>query len=335
MADLCENRAKVLSISVAAYNAESTLRKALSGFVADRAVRDRTEVIIVNDGSTDATGAIAHEYAAAYPDTVIVIDQQNGGYGSTINASLRTARGTYYKLVDGDDWVDPEYLGQFIDYLSQTGVDVVVSPYYEVRKDRTLVDSHPEIPSEGGSLDRMDLAFPFFRMHEITVRTETLRRVGKQITEHCFYTDTEYDYACFQGAETVARFDRPVYCYRMGDAGQSMSLAGIRKHFRDMIRVSLSVIRMHRDAGLPAGGTKARILENYVEHIILYTVYGILALQDRKQARWELREYEQALRFRYPEEYRISSRRKFLHVARYLRYRPFELFRRYALTKYE
>ena len=325
---------KILSVSVAAYNSGAILRETLSSFVSDPDVLEAIEIIVVNDGSSDDTGAIAHEFEATYPDTVVVIDKQNGGYGSTINSSLKIARGKYYRLVDGDDWIDSSHLKEFITFLSQTDADMVVSPYYEVRENQQLIDNHVEIPRETTKLNELKLNCLFFVMHEITVRTDKLRNQKNSITENCFYTDTEYNVAAFLCAETIARFNQPVYCYRIGVNGQSMSLAGIRKHYQDMIDVSLAVIRMFQRVDTETENTNTLIIQTHVKHVVLYAIYGILAMQDRKQSRKELAQYEQTLRDQFPEAYKLSNQRKFLRIARSLHYRPFPIVRRYAVTKY-
>ncbi len=326
---------KWLSVSVAAYNTEATIHETLSSFISDPDLLEHMEIIVVNDGSTDATSSIAHEFEANYPGTVVVIDKPNGGYGSTINASIQIARGKYYRLVDGDDWIDADHLKEYLAFLSQSEADMVVSPYYEVYKSRRLVDNHPEIPSEATDLNALKPDCLFFVMHEIAVRTDRLRDLGLQISEHCFYTDTEYNVSAFLCAKTIARFNQPLYCYRLGVNGQSMSLAGIRKHYKDMISVSLKVSEMSQMLQpSQAAGTKERIIRNYVGHAVLYATYGILAIQDRRQSKEELAQYEKTLKADFPEAYRLSGQRKFLHIARGLRYQPFFLMRRYAAKKY-
>ena len=99
---------KLLSISIAAYNVEQYLVKTLQSLILDAEHMKVLEVIIVNDGSKDNTSQIGQEYVLKYPDTFKLINQENGGYGSTINTSLAVARGKYYKLLDGDDWYDSE-----------------------------------------------------------------------------------------------------------------------------------------------------------------------------------------------------------------------------------
>lgn len=326
---------KVLSISVAAYNTEATIRETITSFISNPELLEYFEIIVVNDGSTDATSSIAHEFESAYPDTVVVIDKPNGGYGSTINASIKIARGKYYRLVDGDDWIDTTHLRDYLVFLSKTDADMVVGPYYEVRSERRLIDNHPEIPPEDSDLNELKLESLFFVMHEITVKTDKLRDHGLAISEHCFYTDTEYNVAAFQCTKTIARFNQPLYCYRLGVNGQSMSLAGIRKHCQDMINVSLKVSEMlQKSDPFPALGTKEMIIQNYVKHSVLYATYGILAIEDTKQSKKELAQYEKTLKTNFPEAYKLSNQRKFLRLARSLLYKPFFLTRRYAIKKY-
>ena len=88
------------------------------------------EVLVVDDGSTDHTGKIADQYAKIYPDTVRVIHKENGGHGSGINCGIREARGRYLKIVDADDWVEPEAFSNLLDALAHTNDDAVVSGFY-------------------------------------------------------------------------------------------------------------------------------------------------------------------------------------------------------------
>ena len=62
-------------------------------------VGDDIEIIIVNDGSADNTGAVADTYAEKYPEIIRVIHQENGGHGEGVNQGVRNARGMYYKAV--------------------------------------------------------------------------------------------------------------------------------------------------------------------------------------------------------------------------------------------
>ena len=120
---------KVLSISVAAYNAAQDLSRCLDSLV-NTSVADFLDIIVVNDGSKDETLALARSYEQRYPDIIRVIDKENGGHGSTINASIPEAMGKYYKIVDSDDWVDKEGLERLVHALMETEADLVLNPFH-------------------------------------------------------------------------------------------------------------------------------------------------------------------------------------------------------------
>ena len=96
---------KILTIVVPSFNMEALLRKGLQSLLIEKNPQ-RLEVIVVNDGSTDQTLAIAKEFHSRFPQTFTFIDKENGNYGSCINAGLKIAQGKYIKILDADDYVD-------------------------------------------------------------------------------------------------------------------------------------------------------------------------------------------------------------------------------------
>ena len=98
---------KILSFVVPCYNSEAYMKKCIDSLLVGG---EDVEIIIVDDGSRDNTAAIADEYAAAYPDIIKAVHQENGGHGEAVNTGLRNATGVYYKVVDSDDWLDGEGL---------------------------------------------------------------------------------------------------------------------------------------------------------------------------------------------------------------------------------
>ena len=134
---------KILSVSIASYNVEKFIRKALDSCCVPE-IMDRLEVLVVNDGSTDSTLEIAREYEEKYPQTFRVIDKKNGGYGSTVNASIKAATGKYFRLLDGDDWFDRDGLVNFIEELTAAEEDMIVAQFKRVFEE----DGHEELRNE-------------------------------------------------------------------------------------------------------------------------------------------------------------------------------------------
>ena len=63
---------------------------------------------------------VAQKYEKIAPQTFKYVEKENGGHGSTINKGISLATGKYFKVIDGDDWVDTDALIKFIDELAIT-----------------------------------------------------------------------------------------------------------------------------------------------------------------------------------------------------------------------
>ena len=83
------------------------------------------EVLLVDDGSTDASGAICDEYAAQEA-RVTAVHQKNGGLSAARNAGLERAQGTYLCFVDSDDFLDSRMLETLCRDLQEQNADVAV-----------------------------------------------------------------------------------------------------------------------------------------------------------------------------------------------------------------
>ena len=125
---------KVLSFGIPSYNAAKDMDHCISSILEGSKCASDIEIIIVNDGSKDETGAKADEWEARYPGIVRVVHQENGGHGMAVRAGLREARGTYYKVVDSDDWLDADALATMLQLLRgfeerDLRVDLFISNY--------------------------------------------------------------------------------------------------------------------------------------------------------------------------------------------------------------
>lgn len=219
---------KVLTISVAAYNAEKYLDTCLSSFLACRSL-DKLDIIVVDDGSTDDTANLANVYISKVPDSIRLISKENGGHGSTINTSIANARGRYYKVVDADDWVDSAALDRLIDFLSMCDVDVVINPYIEEHEDSDqtnkvgfdeILPNFDYVQMQVVPFDSLADSLHLF-MHTLTFNTKIMRAIPL-IDEHCFYVDVEYVIYPIEFLNTAAIIDDAIYHYRLGTLNQSV-----------------------------------------------------------------------------------------------------------------
>lgn len=239
---------KILTISIAAYNVEQFLDKALNSLIIDN--MDLLEVIIVNDGSKDDTLKIAQGYEEKYPNTFKVIDKKNGGYGSTINTGIQAATGKYFKQLDGDDWYKTDSLNQLCKDLEELDEDIIYTPYikhYETNGQEIINNIF-----EGENFKRYSIedAITKFKsvieMHSLIYKIELLRENNIKIEENCFYTDTEFAMYPLLYAKSFISLNKPIYVYRLGREGQSVSNEGRKKHYKDHIKVGNNILNIYK-----------------------------------------------------------------------------------------
>ncbi len=97
-----------LSVFLPSHNEEGNVERVVKGFLGVLPdIADQYEVIVVDDGSRDQTGAIADRLAAVDPQVRVVHHEVNRGYGGAVISGIRAARLTYALLCDGDGQFDP------------------------------------------------------------------------------------------------------------------------------------------------------------------------------------------------------------------------------------
>lgn len=275
---------KQLTISVASYNAEKTLKKCLDSMVKARCIDD-LEIIVVNDGSKDSTSEIAHSYAEQYPQSVIVVDKENGGHGSTINASVIKATGKYFKIVDSDDWVETENLDKLVELLKSECADLVVNSYYEadLNGNHTKTIKASDYPFEENktySFENIALNFTKAHMHKMTFKTELVKQMGPVIDEHCFYVDVEYVGFMFAKVNTVKFLYYPVYDYLLGYEEQSASNSSMIKRREQHKRVVNRMMEFYNSE--KDESNRSEFLRRYVASFVgrQYKIYILMAEND-------------------------------------------------------
>lgn len=151
----------LLSIIIPAYNAALSIPRITSAILAETFTD--FELIIVDDGSKDATLSVVRGIAAK-DKRVVVRSQRNGGPSSARNTGLKKARGTYVQFYDADDTITPGALKKVIDAATHGHSDIVVSGHRILiqaeKKAATVVSakSFAEISPELTNIEGADLA---------------------------------------------------------------------------------------------------------------------------------------------------------------------------------
>ncbi len=201
-----------ISVILPVYNVEEYLRRCVDSVLAQ--TYTELEILLVDDGSTDACPAICDEYAAK-DSRVQVIHKVNGGLSDARNVGIRASTGRYITVIDSDDYVTPDYVETLYAAIKDTGCAMAIG-------------GHRVVYSSGSTFDRAT--------GERTVLTaeEALRRMlyddgvdvsawSKMYERHLFdeveypvgrlFEDTATTYRLVDLAGRVALVSKPIYRY--------------------------------------------------------------------------------------------------------------------------
>lgn len=337
---------KLLTISVAACNAAPTLGETLSSMCLNAYYMEKLEVIVTDDGSGDDTPQIARGFVEKHPGTFRLISQENNGYGSSLENALARGRGLYFKVVDGDDKVDPRGLESLLDRIQElrnTGgsPDLIVTPFFTWISGRSdcggvyqKVENHPGLSSVPVSLEAAGLSRGL-SIFEITCRRDLLLDAHPDFLHHCLYVDNELVMAVLLSARTLCRLDRPVTVYRTDRPGQSMSQAVLGARFRDIMRVCDRVFYMFTEkekersragvinascsedasrASLTGGRREAA--ELLVSSMARLAWLAGLLSPHPLRSRSTLRKWERAIKMESPELFQVTQRSRIARAGR-------------------
>ena len=302
---------KLLTFAVPCYNSQAYMEHCVETLLEGG---DDVEIILVDDGSKDDTGAIADRYAAQYPDIVRVVHQENGGHGEGVNQGLRRAQGLYYKVVDSDDWADVDALRKVIAKLREFSqmeqpVDMLVCNYvYEHVEDQTQkVMRYTNVFPQNRvfTWDEIGRFRPsqYLLMHSVFYRTQLLRGCGLELPKHTFYVDNIFVYQPLPFVKTLYYMDLDFYRYFIGRADQSVNEQVMVKRVDQQLRVTRIMIDSHNLRSVAAQHRRlSRYMFNYLS--MMMTISSIFLIIDGSPAalgkKTELWEY---LRTSNPELY--------------------------------
>ena len=251
---------KLLTVTVPCYNSAAYMERCIDSLLSGG---DEMDILIIDDGSADQTGALADRYAAQYPDTVRVIHQENGGHGEGINQGIRNARGVYFKVVDSDDRLDKASLAKLLNLLRlYTGegeqVDLVVNNYVYDQADKQSVFSvnYRIVMRPNRVLTWEDIHhFPVhkqFMIHSLIYRTGLLREMNLVLPKHTFYEDNLYIYQPLPYTHRILYLDEPLYGYMIGREDQSIAEKNILKRLDQVSHVAELMITSYTLSELKA-----------------------------------------------------------------------------------
>ncbi|AXO37415.1 glycosyltransferase family 2 protein [Micromonospora chalcea] len=163
-----------VTVVVAVYNTMPDLTTCLESLVNQTIGHDRLQIVAVDDGSTDGSGAELDRFAAAYPSVLTVVHQPNsGGPAAPSNRALDLATGRYVFFIGADDYLGREALERLVSAADRWGSDVVLGRMVGVNKRYVHQEIYDRTRSD---IDLFDSPLPFSLSNTKLFRRDLVER---------------------------------------------------------------------------------------------------------------------------------------------------------------
>jgi glycosyltransferase involved in cell wall biosynthesis len=217
-----------VSVIVPVYNTEKYLRQCLDSLVG-QTLTDM-EIIVVNDGSSDGSLALAREYERRHSN-IHVIDQANQGLSAARNAGMKRARGEYVGFLDSDDWASLDMFESLYHRAVQDASDLVIADTKVFFEDQNRVDVFWDRAVWAELPDRVKNA-PFELKEEPRVlllepaawkrlyKRDFLRQCKFEFPVGLIFEDIPAHFTLLLKAKAISLLDKPVCFYRTGRPGK-------------------------------------------------------------------------------------------------------------------
>ena len=303
-----------LSIIVPIYNVEKYLAECVDSLLSQ--TLGDFEVILVDDGSSDGSGAIADRYAREYPEQVRCVHVENGGQGRARNLAIELARGDYIGFIDSDDWIDPDMYRKLYDAAELEGKKIAVCDWLAVFPD----GKETVLPAR---YSENLMAFAGSACNKIFLRS----LIGEiRFPEKMWYEDFYFSAMLLMKAGDAAYVREPLYKYRQSPSS-TMRNNNARKNL-DILSVMDMLegyMRMH--------GHQDDFDYLVLNHVLLDAINRVTrqSAADRDEVIKVLRDYarEKIPDLRHCRMYRKESRNRRLLML--LNYRGLQELSRFAL----
>ncbi len=207
-----------ISVILPVYNSQDYIKKAIESILGQ--IFTDFELIIVNDGSTDATSDIINSFN---DDRIIIINQSNQGPGAARNNALKLARGDYVMYLDSDDWFCPDALETAYTEIAQSDADFTFfkminfdgeryyeNDWFELKSFDSSFDNRVFAPQETpGSIFDLSVGV----CQKIYSRN-FLESINAQFPEGIFFEDMPFFFYVFLKAERISIVRRHLYVRR-------------------------------------------------------------------------------------------------------------------------
>lgn len=215
------NQSIKVSIIVAIYNSAKFLDKLITSII--NQTYTNIEVILVDDGSPDNSGEICDKYAAK-DARIRVLHKKNGGACDARNKGLELVTGDFLSIIDGDDWLEPDYIEYLLNLAVETDSDMSMSKNIFTTRDRVQVEED-SIETWTAEEAAVEIIYPKIPIGPWNKLYKTSLIKDNHIDFNVPWSGEGHWFSCMaaQCANHVGVGSRKVYNYRLNNSASGLT----------------------------------------------------------------------------------------------------------------
>lgn len=237
----------LVSVIVPVYNAAPDLARCIESI--RRQSWPALEILLVNDGSSDASGPICEMYARV-DSRIHILTLPNGGVSAARNAAIRQAAGKYLQFVDSDDYLSPEATRLLAERAEETQADLVISHYWRVIgeccTEHGLLEGKQLLSQLdfARSLMEQPASFYYGVMWNKLYRSDLVQKHGIQCDPSLGWSeDFLFNLEYIRYADRFATLPDPIYYY----IKRETSITATRINLRSLFETKRSLFRYYKE----------------------------------------------------------------------------------------
>ncbi len=259
----------MVSVIIPVYNVEKYMKQCVESVL--RQTYKDLEIILVDDGSTDSSGALCDEYALS-DDRITVIHKENGGLSDARNAGMAAAHGEYIYFLDSDDYIRKDTIGQLLDHAKKEKADMVFfsahcfsDSWIPVSESMTVKHRYETDLGERVLVKRFENEEWFCSAWLHFYRADFLKRENLRFVKGLLYEDLMFSGTAYLRPCRIAALNKQLYCYRQLRKGSIMNKKPVKTNFDSFFYIARRYVAEKKR--IPEG----TVQETGIEYLIRYS----------------------------------------------------------------
>ena len=281
---------KKVSVIVPVYNVEKYIDKCLESLIFQ--TLDDIEIIIVNDGATDASKIAIQRYINRYPEKIIYVEKENGGLSDARNYGIPYATGEYIAFVDSDDYVEKNMYEKMYELAKKENSDMVECDFYWEYEKKLKYDKGITYKGKKEMLVNARVV-----AWNKLIKTSIIKENNLEFPKGLRYEDIEFTYKLIPYINKVSFLKEPMVHYIQRDNSISNNQNERNKEIFDVLD---NVIQYYKDKNI-YDEYKEELEYVYTRYLLCSSFLRMVKIQDKKIRKELLSQTWKNLNMKFPK----------------------------------